>query len=102
VARGKGCYKVILDCADHNVAFYEKCGLTRKEIQMVSRHSSNPPAACHAHNCLDRAGAHVHFSTVFSAGCRLEQGRPHVQQVSAAFGRRLWRLGWDVSVDRQA
>ena len=30
-----GCYKVILDCAEKNVSFYEKCGLTRKEIQMV-------------------------------------------------------------------
>ena len=31
-----GCYKVILDCGESNVAFYEKCGLTRKEVQMVS------------------------------------------------------------------
>ena len=22
----QGCYKVILDCADHNVGFYKKCG----------------------------------------------------------------------------
>ncbi|GBF99254.1 glucosamine 6-phosphate N-acetyltransferase-like [Raphidocelis subcapitata] len=35
VSRSRGCYKVILDCAEHNVAFYEKCGLTRKEVQMV-------------------------------------------------------------------
>lgn len=35
VAKQKGCYKVILDCAEKNAAFYEKCGLTRKEIQMV-------------------------------------------------------------------
>lgn len=35
VSKARGCYKVILDCAEHNVAFYEKCGLTRKEIQMV-------------------------------------------------------------------
>ena len=34
-AREAGCYKVILDCADANAAFYEKCGLIRKEIQMV-------------------------------------------------------------------
>lgn len=34
-AKAAGCYKVILDCAEHNVAFYEKCGLTRKEVQMV-------------------------------------------------------------------
>lgn len=30
-----GCYKVILDCSESNVAFYEKCGLTKKEVQMV-------------------------------------------------------------------
>ena len=34
-ARASGCYKVILDCSEANVAFYEKCGLTRKEVQMV-------------------------------------------------------------------
>jgi glucosamine-phosphate N-acetyltransferase len=32
-----GCYKVILDCAESNVPFYEKCGLARKEVQMVRR-----------------------------------------------------------------
>eukprot|EP00873_Tetraselmis_striata_P029832 jgi/Tetstr1/450096/TSEL_037141.t1 len=30
-----GCYKTILDCSDDNVPFYEKCGLTKKEVQMV-------------------------------------------------------------------
>jgi glucosamine-phosphate N-acetyltransferase len=35
VAREQGCYKVILDCAEHNIPFYEKCGLSRKEVQMV-------------------------------------------------------------------
>lgn len=30
------CYKIILDCAEHNVAFYKKCGFTRKEVQMVT------------------------------------------------------------------
>lgn len=34
-AKEVGCYKVILDCAESNQAFYEKCGLERKEIQMV-------------------------------------------------------------------
>ena len=34
-ARGAGCYKVILDCSEANVPFYEKCGLVRKEVQMV-------------------------------------------------------------------
>ena len=30
-----GCYKVILDCSEDNVPFYAKCGLTKKEVQMV-------------------------------------------------------------------
>ncbi len=39
-----GCYKVILDCAEANVSFYEKCGLTRKEVQMVG--ASARPGGC--------------------------------------------------------
>lgn len=35
-ARGAGCYKIILDCSEGNAAFYSKCGLSRKDIQMVS------------------------------------------------------------------
>ena len=31
-----GCYKVILDCSDANATFYTKCGLSHKDIQMVS------------------------------------------------------------------
>lgn len=31
----EGCYKVILDCAEKNVAFYEKLGFQRKEVQMA-------------------------------------------------------------------
>lgn len=34
-AGAKGCYKVILDCSEANAPFYEKCGLTKKEVQMV-------------------------------------------------------------------
>lgn len=34
-AQSQGCYKVILDCSDSNVSFYEKCGFTRKEVQMA-------------------------------------------------------------------
>ena len=34
-AQEAGCYKVILDCAGSNAPFYEKCGLIRKEVQMV-------------------------------------------------------------------
>lgn len=35
-ANARGCYKVILDCSEDNIAFYQKCGLERKEVQMVS------------------------------------------------------------------
>lgn len=35
LAQELGCYKVILDCAESNIGFYERCGLTRKEVQMV-------------------------------------------------------------------
>jgi len=30
-----GCYKIILDCSEKNVPFYEKCGFSRKEVQMA-------------------------------------------------------------------
>jgi glucosamine-phosphate N-acetyltransferase len=29
------CYKVILDCSEDNVPFYERCGFKLKEVQMV-------------------------------------------------------------------
>ena len=37
MALGKqlGCYKVVLDCSQDNVPFYEKCGFTPKEHQMA-------------------------------------------------------------------
>ncbi|KAI8384459.1 acyl-CoA N-acyltransferase [Radiomyces spectabilis] len=31
----RGCYKVILDCSDKNIPFYEKCGFKHKEYEMV-------------------------------------------------------------------
>ncbi|KAI3435568.1 hypothetical protein D9Q98_001633 [Chlorella vulgaris] len=34
-AQDLGCYKVILDCSEDNVPFYAKCGLVKKEVQMV-------------------------------------------------------------------
>lgn len=40
-ALGMGCYKIILDCSEANAAFYEKCGLSKKEVQMVSE-TANP------------------------------------------------------------
>ena len=30
-----GCYKVILDCEESNVGFYEKCGFSRKGVEMA-------------------------------------------------------------------
>ena len=35
LAKRSGCYKVILDCAEKNVGFYEKLGFVKKEIQMA-------------------------------------------------------------------
>lgn len=34
VAKSFGCYKIILDCSEDNVSFYEKLGYHRKEVQM--------------------------------------------------------------------
>ena len=64
-AKAAGCYKVILDCGESNVAFYEKCGLTRKEVQMVSvprapARSFSPEHRCcvplQSARCLSEAG----------------------------------------------
>ena len=33
-AQVNDCYKVILDCAEHNVAFYKKCGFSLKGCEM--------------------------------------------------------------------
>ena len=30
-----GAYKIILDCSEKNVPFYEKCGFKQKEVEMV-------------------------------------------------------------------
>ena len=35
VAKQNGCYKIILDCSEHNCEFYEKCGFTQKGAQMA-------------------------------------------------------------------
>ncbi len=34
-AQAAGCYKVILDCGEHNVGFYTKCGFEQKGVQMA-------------------------------------------------------------------
>lgn len=35
IGRAQGCYKIILDCSEHNVKFYEKCGFKRGGAEMV-------------------------------------------------------------------
>src|ERR1044071_6354798 len=35
VAKNSGCYKIILDCDDKNIEFYQKSGFKQKENQMV-------------------------------------------------------------------
>lgn len=34
-AKKNDCYKVILDCADHNIPFYESCGMKKRENEMA-------------------------------------------------------------------
>lgn len=34
-ARIHDCYKIILNCSDENIPFYEKCGFSKKENEMV-------------------------------------------------------------------
>jgi len=35
ISEAMGCYKTILNCNDDNVAFYQKCGYEKKEVEMV-------------------------------------------------------------------
>ena len=35
VAKDNGCYKVILNCSQHNIGFYEHCDFTVKGVQMA-------------------------------------------------------------------
>jgi glucosamine-phosphate N-acetyltransferase len=35
VSKNIGCYKVILNCSNKNIGFYEKLGFVQKEIQMA-------------------------------------------------------------------
>lgn len=37
IAASKGCYKVILDCSEENVGFYQHCGMTRCGVEMEFR-----------------------------------------------------------------
>ncbi|KAJ3411756.1 Glucosamine-phosphate N-acetyltransferase-like protein [Chytridiales sp. JEL 0842] len=35
IGKATGCYKIILDCSDKNIPFYQKCGFTQKEYEMA-------------------------------------------------------------------
>ncbi|KAI9511989.1 glucosamine 6-phosphate N-acetyltransferase [Russula earlei] len=35
VSEGVGCYKTILNCSEANIAFYEKCGYEKREVEMA-------------------------------------------------------------------
>ena len=35
MAQQANCYKIVLDCADYNVSFYERCGFKKKEVEMA-------------------------------------------------------------------
>lgn len=34
-AKNQNCYKIILDCQDKNIPFYQKCGFQQKGLQMA-------------------------------------------------------------------
>jgi hypothetical protein len=42
-AKKQGCYKCIVDCSEANVAFYERQGFKRKEVQCVAYFPANSP-----------------------------------------------------------
>ena len=35
LSKATDCYKITLDCAEHNVKFYERCGFSRIGVQMA-------------------------------------------------------------------
>lgn len=41
IGKELGCYKVILDCSNDNVKFYERCGFKLKEVQMAVYFNEN-------------------------------------------------------------
>lgn len=38
IAQYRNCYKVILDCEEHNIPFYIKCGFKSKGVQMAKNY----------------------------------------------------------------
>jgi hypothetical protein len=48
ISRETGCYKLILDCSQDNVKFYERCGLKVKELQVwpLERYNTRYERCC--------------------------------------------------------
>lgn len=42
IGKQLNCYKITLNCSESNVKFYEKCGLTLKDFQMVLYNDQEP------------------------------------------------------------
>ncbi|KAJ3351601.1 Glucosamine-phosphate N-acetyltransferase-like protein [Allomyces javanicus] len=41
ISKQLGSYKTILNCSEGNIGFYEKCGFTKKEVEMVMYHNKS-------------------------------------------------------------
>jgi glucosamine-phosphate N-acetyltransferase len=42
IGKSQGAYKIILDCSEHNVPFYEKCGYSKSGCQMHIKFNQEP------------------------------------------------------------
>lgn len=45
IGRRQGAYKIILDCSEHNVKFYEKCGYVRAGVEMSLKFNEVPKSS---------------------------------------------------------
>jgi glucosamine-phosphate N-acetyltransferase len=45
IGRVHGAYKIILDCSEHNVPFYEKCGYVRAGVEMSLKFNEVPKSS---------------------------------------------------------
>ena len=97
LAREAGCYKVILDCADKNAAFYEKSGYRRAELQMrldlgPPQRGARPPAPAPSKRVLSLLSASTEI--VCRLGCahllvRRSRGCTRGQAVHSVSSRLL-------------
>lgn len=53
VARSNGCRKILLNCSEDNVGFYESCGFRRHEVSMrMDLRELEPPISYEAFNII--------------------------------------------------